>query len=170
MIDGHALVAETNRINLYSEYSLHDQLKRLAAGSGGRIEVVIEGKIADALRPDGEIVEIQTGTLSSLVDKARFWSLRGYKQRIQVPLAVQKRGTLVGLRSPGKGVGSSVLAGAGHGACLHRNGRDPCRAGRAGPPGPISQILRYDRSKPDRREGIEGVFEPRGLVVLIAGE
>lgn len=96
MIDGHALVAETNRINPYSEYSLHDQLKRLAAGSGGRIEVVIEGKIADALRPDGEIVEIQTGTLSSLVDKARFWSLRGYKQRIQVPLAVQK--TIVRVR------------------------------------------------------------------------
>ncbi len=90
------MAAEINRINLYSEYSLHDQLKRLAAGPGGRIEVAVEGKIADALRPDGEIVEIQTGTLSSLVDKARFWSLRGYKQRIQVPLAVQK--TIVRVR------------------------------------------------------------------------
>jgi hypothetical protein len=96
MNDGNDLVAETSRINLYSEYSLHDQLKRRAAGSGGRIEVSIEGKIADALRADGEIVEIQTGALGSLVDKAHFWSIRGYKLRLQLPLAVQK--TIVRIR------------------------------------------------------------------------
>jgi hypothetical protein len=90
MNDGDELVAETCRINLYSEYSLHDQLKRRAAGPGGRIEVCIEGKIADALRPDGEIVEIQSGALSALLDKAGFWSGRGYRQRIQIPLAGQK--------------------------------------------------------------------------------
>jgi len=88
--DDKTLVAETNRINLYSEYSLHDQLKRLAAGPGGRIEVDVEGKIADALRADGEIVEIQTGSLSPIVDKAEFWSRRGFRQRIQIPLAAQK--------------------------------------------------------------------------------
>ena len=96
MNDGDDLMAETSRINLYSEYSLHDQLKRRAAGQGGRIEVCIEGKIADALRSDGEIVEIQTAALGSLVDKARFWSLRGYKLRIQLPLAVKK--TIVRIR------------------------------------------------------------------------
>jgi hypothetical protein len=96
MNDEPVLAAETSRINLYSEYSLHDQLKRLAAGPGGRIEVTIEGKIADALRTDGEIVEIQTGSLSPIVAKAEFWSLRGYRQRIQIPLAARK--TIVRIR------------------------------------------------------------------------
>ncbi len=96
MNDEPVLAAETNRINLYSEYSLHDQLKRLAAGPCGRIEVAIEGKIADALRSDGEIVEIQTGSLNPIVAKAEFWSLRGYRQRIQIPLAARK--TIVRIR------------------------------------------------------------------------
>jgi len=99
MNDGNDLVAETSRINLYSEYSLHDQLKRQAAGQGGRIEVAIEGKIADALRPDGEIVEIQTGSLSPIVDKAEFWCGKGYKLRIQIPLAAQKTIVRIGQSS-----------------------------------------------------------------------
>ncbi|HEY9053682.1 MAG TPA: hypothetical protein VIO60_02560 [Rectinemataceae bacterium] len=81
------LVAETAGINLYSEYSLHDALKRLAAGSGGRIEATIEGRVADALTADGEIVEIQTARLGSLQDKVEFWTGRGYRVRVQYPLA-----------------------------------------------------------------------------------
>ncbi len=81
------LVAETAGINLYSEYSLHDALKRLAAGPDGRIEAKVEGKVADALTASGEIIEIQTARLGSIQDKIDFWISKGYRVRVQYPLA-----------------------------------------------------------------------------------
>lgn len=81
--------AEKSGINLYAEHSLHDALKRLAAGSEGRIEVEVEGRIADAVRPDGELVEVQTAGLGSLQAKVRAWVAAGYRVRVQYPLAVR---------------------------------------------------------------------------------
>lgn len=85
-----SLNAEVQGINLYSEYSLHDSLKRLAAGPGGRIEVPMEGGIADALRTDGEIVEIQTAKLGAVMAKVGAWVHRGHRVRVQFPLVVSK--------------------------------------------------------------------------------
>lgn len=80
---------ETEGINLFAEYSLHDALKRRAAGAGGRIEVAVDGKIADAVREDGEIVEIQTRGLNSIQDKIAGWAAAGHRVRVQFPLAAR---------------------------------------------------------------------------------
>jgi hypothetical protein len=85
----NSLRPETDGINLFAEYSLHDALKRRAAGIGGRIEVAVDGKIADAVREDGEIVEIQTRGLSSIQGKVSGWVASGYRVRVQFPLAVR---------------------------------------------------------------------------------
>ena len=87
-IPTHEAVAEG--INLYSEYSLHDALKRIAAGTEGRIEVPVDGSIADAVRPDGELVEIQTSHLGAIGDKRKAWLDAGFCVRMQVPLIVRK--------------------------------------------------------------------------------
>lgn len=87
-IPAHEAVAEG--INLYSEYSLHDALKRIAAGPEGRIEVPVGGSIADAVRPDGELVEIQTSHLGAIGDKLKAWLDAGFRVRMQVPLVACK--------------------------------------------------------------------------------
>jgi hypothetical protein len=87
-IPSHEAVAEG--INLYSEYSLHDALKRIAAGPEGRIEVPVGGSIADAVRPDGELVEIQTSHLGAIGDKLKAWLDAGFRVRMQVPLVARK--------------------------------------------------------------------------------
>lgn len=83
------MTAEKTGINVFSEHGLHDALKRLAAGPGGRIEVEVEGRIADAVREDGELVEVQTAGLAALQEKVRAWAAGGYRIRVQYPLAVR---------------------------------------------------------------------------------
>lgn len=88
---GHASSgeAETSGINLYSEHSLHDALKRIAAGPGGRIEVTVLGRVADAVRADGELVEVQTGGLAAVQEKATSWAAENRRVRVQYPVAAR---------------------------------------------------------------------------------
>ena len=91
--------AETSGINLYSEYSLHDALKRRAAGPEGRIEVAVSGRVADAVRADGELVEVQTGSLYALREKVAAWAAEGHRVRVQYPLAARTRLVTIDPRS-----------------------------------------------------------------------
>jgi hypothetical protein len=52
------------------ETSLHRELKRLYAGAGARTEVRVDGFRIDALC-DGELIEIQHGSLAAIRDKIR---------------------------------------------------------------------------------------------------
>lgn len=79
--------AERQSINLYSEYSLHKQLKQYIAAPGDRFEVPVEGKVVDLLRADGEIVEVQTGHLSQLKAKALYLAQKGCRVRIVYPVS-----------------------------------------------------------------------------------
>ena len=83
---GYSLVAERSGINLYSERSLHDQVKRFLAGPGDRIEAAVDGRVVDLLKADGEIVEVQTRNLAALVPKARALSAAGRRVRIVHPV------------------------------------------------------------------------------------
>lgn len=82
------LAGEEAGINTWAEYGLHDALKRLAAGPDGRIEVPLDGRIADAVRADGELVEVQTAHLDAIPGKVAGWLAGGRRVRVQVPLAV----------------------------------------------------------------------------------
>ena len=56
-------------MNLYAEYSLHAQLKEALSGPGDRFEVVVNGKVVDLVKADGELVEVQTRNLGAIVPK-----------------------------------------------------------------------------------------------------
>lgn len=83
------IVAECAGINLYSERSLHAQLKAYFAGPGDRLEARVGGKVVDLLRSDGEIVEVQTGNFGKILRKVLSLAGDGRKVRIVHPLAVE---------------------------------------------------------------------------------
>jgi hypothetical protein len=83
------IVAECSGINLYSERSLHAQLKAFLASPGDRLEARIGGKVVDLLRSDGEIVEVQTGHFGSLLPKVLALAGEGRKVRVVHPVAVE---------------------------------------------------------------------------------
>lgn len=85
-----SVVAENAGINLYSEYSLHEQLKAYFAQDGDRLEASVEGKIVDLVRADGELVEVQTSHLGQLAPKALALAGKGYRVRIAYPVAAEK--------------------------------------------------------------------------------
>ena len=80
-------VAERAGINLYAEYSLHEQLKQYLAKPGDRLEASIEGKVIDLVRADGELVEVQTGHLGQLKPKALELAGKGHCVRIVYPIS-----------------------------------------------------------------------------------
>jgi hypothetical protein len=82
-------VAEEAGINLYSEYSLHEQLKAHLAESGDRFEAFVEGKIIDLVRADGELVEVQTGHLGQLAPKVLGLAGKGFRVRVVYPVSVE---------------------------------------------------------------------------------
>ena len=84
------LVAERAGINLYSEYSLHAQLKEYLSGPGDRLEAVVGGKVVDLVRSDGELVEVQTGHLGQIVPKALALTSFGHRVRIVYPVAAER--------------------------------------------------------------------------------
>ena len=83
---GALLAAERSGINLYSERSLHDQVKRLLAGPGDRIEAAVGGRVVDLLRSDGSVVEVQTRHLYALLPKVRALAGRGIPVRVVHPI------------------------------------------------------------------------------------
>ena len=77
-------------INLYSEYSLHEQLKEYLAEPGDRLEALVEGKIVDLVRADGELVEVQTGHLGQLRPKVLELAGKGYHVRVAYPVPAER--------------------------------------------------------------------------------
>ncbi|MFA5852260.1 MAG: hypothetical protein WC820_06140 [Spirochaetales bacterium] len=85
-----SIVAERCGINLYSEYSLHAQLKEYLAKPGDRLEALIEGKVVDLVRADGELVEVQTGHLGQLRQKVLALAEKGYRVRVVYPISATR--------------------------------------------------------------------------------
>lgn len=84
------MVAEKAGINLYSEYSLHAQLKERLAGPGDRLEASVGGKVVDLVRADGELVEVQTGHLGQIVPKVLALAASGHRVRVVYPISVER--------------------------------------------------------------------------------
>jgi hypothetical protein len=84
-----SLVAERTGINLYAEYSLHAQLKQRLAAPGDRLEALVEGKVVDLVRANGELVEVQTGHLYKIVPKVLALAAAGRKVRVVHPIAAE---------------------------------------------------------------------------------
>jgi hypothetical protein len=73
------------------ETLLHQQLKRrFGPEAGGRSEVVVGGFRVDAIAPDGQLVEVQSGALGPLrVKLTRL--LRDHRVRVVKPVVVSRR-------------------------------------------------------------------------------
>ena len=84
------ITAERAGINLYSEYSLHEQLKAYLAKPGDRLEALVEGKVIDLVRTDGELVEVQTGHVGQLKPKVLNLAAKGYKVRVVYPVSTER--------------------------------------------------------------------------------
>ncbi|HTX73464.1 MAG TPA: hypothetical protein VMC79_11610 [Rectinemataceae bacterium] len=81
--------AETEGINLYSEHSLHARLKEHLAGPGDRLEALVEGKVVDLVKADGELVEVQTANLGKITRKVLGLAASGRRVRVVHPIAVE---------------------------------------------------------------------------------
>ncbi|MDR3161964.1 MAG: hypothetical protein LBU28_10165 [Spirochaetaceae bacterium] len=71
------------------ESSLHRALKFRYAGEGGDTEIARGGYVCDAVRPEGECIEVQTGSFKPLEDKVRHLSRSG-PVRIVHPIILVK--------------------------------------------------------------------------------
>jgi ribosomal protein S25 len=76
-------------IGTYKESSLHNALKHRYAGKSGKHEVEIDSYICDAVRENGEIIEIQTGSFAPLKNKVFNLALYN-KVRIVHPIINKK--------------------------------------------------------------------------------
>ena len=84
------VVVKPARIGLLNEGSLHAELKDLYLTPGSLTEVRVRGFVVDILQPDGDIVEIQTGSVAKL--KAKLKALVADHRVVLVyPLAVEKQ-------------------------------------------------------------------------------
>ena len=88
--DEAAFVAECAGINLYSEHSLHASLKAYLAAPGDRLEARVGGKVVDLVRADGELVEVQTGSLNKVERKLLDLAQAGYHVRVVHPIVAEK--------------------------------------------------------------------------------
>ena len=61
--------SSSSGIGTLNEGSLHAALKHHYAREGDRFEVPLDGMVIDLVRPDGHLVEIQTGTFAALGSK-----------------------------------------------------------------------------------------------------
>lgn len=79
-------------INTYNESSLHNTLKKLYSLTiQGNTEQQIDKWICDVIGPDGQIVEIQTGSLAPLYEKTRALLEAGHPVTIVHPIIKTKR-------------------------------------------------------------------------------
>jgi hypothetical protein len=78
-----------SRIGTEKESSLHEALKRSYAGENGRIEAEVGRYVCDALRSDGVMVEVQTGSFGPLRAKAEALAAAG-PVRIVHPIAAER--------------------------------------------------------------------------------
>jgi hypothetical protein len=104
-------------IGTLRETELHAALKRHYARPQDQLEVALAGYIADIVRADGEIIEIQTHNFSAI--KRKLWQLvEQHRVRLVHPIATAKwitrvkadRKTVLGRRkSPRRGVWEDVF-------------------------------------------------------------
>ncbi|GIW89234.1 MAG: hypothetical protein KatS3mg108_3558 [Isosphaeraceae bacterium] len=81
------------------ETSLHRQLKQhYAGGPAGRCEVTIGGLRVDAISPDGQLIEVQSGPLGPLKSKLTRLLASGHRVRVVKPVVLTRR--IVRLQSP----------------------------------------------------------------------
>jgi hypothetical protein len=83
--------AEKEGINLYAEYSLHEELKKYLASPGDRLEAPVEGKVIDLVRSGGELVEVQTRQLGKIAGKVLALAGKGYKVRVVHPIELERQ-------------------------------------------------------------------------------
>lgn len=83
--------AEKEGINLYAEYSLHEELKKYLASPGDRLEAPVEGKVIDLVRAGGELVEVQTRQLGKIAGKVLALAGKGYKVRVVHPIEQERQ-------------------------------------------------------------------------------
>ncbi len=101
---------ESNRIGTEKESALHEALKRNYAGADGVLEAVVGRYVCDAVRADGVIVEVQTGSFGPLRAKVEALAASG-PVRIIHPIPAERHielrdaaGSLIRRRrSPKKG-------------------------------------------------------------------
>lgn len=77
------------RIGTLRETRLHAALKQHLAQPGDQLEVAVDGYVADLRRPDGQIVEVQTGSFSALRRKLPAL-LENHRVRLVHPIALEK--------------------------------------------------------------------------------
>ncbi len=80
-------------INTYNETDLHLTLKKIyALESGGQTEIKIEGTkwIADIMKDNGDVIEIQTSNISALTQKVAFLLQSGKNVTVVHPVVVNK--------------------------------------------------------------------------------
>lgn len=80
-------------INTYNESELHQKLKEIyALEYNGELEKKIEGSksIADILLKNGDVIEIQTGSISALKSKIKFLLENKRKIKIVHPILIEK--------------------------------------------------------------------------------
>lgn len=83
-------MAEKAGINLYAEHSLHARLKDYLAGPGDRLEAQVGGRVVDLVRADGELVEVQTGSLGKIVPKVLALAAAGHRVRVVHPISAER--------------------------------------------------------------------------------
>ncbi|MDR0910444.1 MAG: hypothetical protein LBM77_11845 [Spirochaetaceae bacterium] len=76
-------------IGTETESSLHRALKNIYKGKDGRTEVKLEGYICDAVRKDGVIIEIQTGSFGPIKTKLETLC-ETHKVRLVHPIIAEK--------------------------------------------------------------------------------
>ena len=79
-------MSDVSRIGTAKEKSLHAALKVRYAGEAGTTEAQVGSYVCDAVREDGEIVEIQTGNFGSIEDKLSAL-VQGARVRLVHPIA-----------------------------------------------------------------------------------
>ena len=82
----------SRNINTYNESSLHNTLKIFYAEKyGGKTEVEADGHIYDILCDDGQVIEIQTGSVARIAGKLKDALNKGHKVILVYPLVNRKR-------------------------------------------------------------------------------
>jgi hypothetical protein len=83
------LITDETGIGVYAESSLHASLKLLVAEPGDRFEVRVAGKVADILKPSGDIVEIQTQAFGKLRSKLTAFRPE-HRVKVVYPIAIER--------------------------------------------------------------------------------
>jgi hypothetical protein len=88
--DRRSSLLVVSSIGVLREGPLHTAIKAMLVETGGRLEVPVGPFVIDVVRPDGELVEVQTGGFAPLRRKLDAL-LDQHQMRIVLPLAAERR-------------------------------------------------------------------------------